>query len=244
MLSVALVLCLVCLLMVVHFLRSGRLASRRELHLGRLFPRLPRSSFRTPLRATPRRWLAVRSESLQAVQSALGLLRPRPCSWEEGLFAAQQQKLFISPPVDGWVLVMGSSLPEPAHDVDKCFHFILALSRKLGPVQFFSGHRTAHHHAWVWADHGTILRAYAWAGQTLWNQGRITQAELDLRLRCFDYATPGDAVRFDAVDPAAFNTERVPLLAARWSVDPLAVSARVPAQMQGIAGELSQPRNG
>src|SRR5690242_14444365 len=69
----------------------------------------------------PNCWIAVRSRSLPAVQSALGLHNPKPCSWMDGL--AGEQKLFIAPPVKGWILVMGSGLPEPSEDVDACFRF-------------------------------------------------------------------------------------------------------------------------
>src|SRR5271165_2594366 len=42
-------------------------------------------------------WLAIKSRSSLAVQSALGLHNPKPCSWIQGL--AGEGKLFIAPPV-------------------------------------------------------------------------------------------------------------------------------------------------
>src|SRR5262245_56015359 len=68
---------------------------------------------------SPACWLAVKSRSTFAVQSALGLHNPKPCSWIRGL--AGEEKLFIAPPVKGWVLVLGSGLPDPSEDVDACF---------------------------------------------------------------------------------------------------------------------------
>ena len=239
LLSVALVLLLVCLLVMLHFLRSSRLARNRELQLARV-PQQGR--FDASAQSVPNCWLAIRSDNPQRVQEALGLLKPKPCSWEEGLSAAREQKLFISPAVDGWVLVMGSSLPEPSQDVDKCFHFLVALSRKLGCVHFFNAHRVLLHHAWVEADHGRIQRAYAWAGQTVWNQGRVSKAELDIGLRCFDYGESAESSYFAPADPAAFNTSRVKMLAARWSVDPASLGARMPRETRGIAGELARSR--
>src|SRR5690242_770798 len=59
----------------------------------------------------PSSWLAVKSPNLQAVQSALGLHNAKPCSWIEGL--AGDERLFIAPPVKGWIIVLGSGLPEP-----------------------------------------------------------------------------------------------------------------------------------
>src|SRR5262249_14206685 len=136
----------------------------------------------------PSCWLAIKSPSVRAVQSALGLHNPKPCSWVEGL--AADEKLFIAPPVKGWVLVLGSGLPDPSEDVDACFRFVVELSRKLGHIQFFCTNRVLQHHAWVRAQRGKIVRAYAWAGRTLWHQGKPTSAEKDLGLKCFDYAAP------------------------------------------------------
>jgi hypothetical protein len=58
-----------------------------------------------PLQARrPSRWLAIRSRDTQAVQLALRLNNPRPCSWVEGVLVSRQ--LFIAPPfTDGpWYL--------------------------------------------------------------------------------------------------------------------------------------------
>jgi hypothetical protein len=137
---------------------------------------------------------------------------------------------------------MGSKLPDPAEDVDRTFRFILSLSRKVGQVQFFSLNRVVGHHAWVQADRGAIQRAYAWAGKTLWNQGNRTRAEVDLGMKCYDYAEPAERCGFSSNDPVAANTERLPLLAARWSVDPAAIDSRMLKEAQGIAGELSRSR--
>jgi len=211
--------------------------------------RLPRHSeflrdrrANVPLAFVPTRWLAIKSGNPHLVQAALGLANPKPCSWEEGLSAAHEHKLFIAPPVNGWILVMGSSLPEPGDDVDKCFRFLLDLSRKLGHIQYFSVHRAVNHHAWVRAENGIVLRAYAWAGRTLWNQGRLTRHEIELGLKCFAYGDGEDRIEFGRVDPAAVNTERVPLLAASWSLDPAAIDARALKEHQGIAGRLSRSK--
>jgi hypothetical protein len=239
-LGIALGMCLTGLLLVVHFLRNGRLASRR-LPRHRQFIQRERR-FQAHVFNVPSRWLAVKSANPHLVQAALGLHNPTPCSWEEGLTVLHEHKLFISPPVAGWILVMGSHLPEPGEDVDKCFRFIVDLSRKLGQVQFFSINRAVNHHAWVHADLGAIQRAYAWAGRTLWNQGKLSRAEIDLGLKCYNYGEGEDRIDFGKVDPAAVNTERVPLLASRWSLDPMSIDARMLKENQGIAGQLSRSR--
>jgi hypothetical protein len=183
----------------------------------------------------PAAWLAVRSRNLRAVQSALALNNPKPCTWLEGI--TREQKLFIAPPVNGWIFVVGSGLPDPGDDVDACFRFLLDLSRKLGHVQFFAANRVIGHHAWARTEAGRVLRAYAWAGKTLWNQGVKTRAELELGLKCFHYLETPERPLFGQPDVIAVNTEKVPLLAARWSLDPAAIDERLFEQSRGIAGE-------
>jgi len=184
----------------------------------------------------PTCWLAVKSQNLLAVQAALGLNNPTPCCWMEGL----ERKLFIAPPVKGWILIVGSGLPEPSEDVDRCYRFVIHLSRKLGHVQFFSSSRVLNHHAWVRADGGRIARAYAWAGRTIWKQGTRTAAEAELNVRCLEYGETLEQPTFGQMDAFTANVDKVPLLAARWSLDPACIDEQVFEQEPGIAGEPSR----
>jgi hypothetical protein len=186
----------------------------------------------------PTRWLAVKANSPAVVQAAFHLNRPTSCSWEEGLAEARDDKLFISPPIAGWVLVVGSGLPEPAEDVDFCYRFLTDLSRKLGHIQFFSVSRVVNYHCWALVERGHIYRAYAWAGETLWNQGPLTAAERDLGLVCFNYGSEQNP--FAIREVLTQNTDNVNQLAARWSVDP---STSTPATTgRGIVGEFFQSK--
>jgi len=187
----------------------------------------------------PKRWVAIRSTNQQAVREAFQLHNARTCTWEEGLAEASQRKLFISPPVGPWILVMGTCLPDPHEDIDRCFHFLIDLSHKLGHVQYFQSDRVLYHHAWARAEDGRILRGYAWAGETLWNQGPLSVAETELGLHCLDY---GDTTGMDTFPPAPFiqtNTDKVVTLAANWSIDPLTIDQRALRLGQGLAGEVS-----
>ena len=199
---------------------------------------LPVSFLPHMLLCRPCCWLAIKSRSLHAVQSALGLLNPKPCSFLEGMSGGE--KLFIAPPVNGWILVLGAGLPQPSEDVDACFRFVLNLSRKLGEVQFFSASRVVRDHAWVRAYRGRVVRAYAWAGKTLWKQGRRTAAEKELGLKCFDYTETAERNSFFEPDFISTNVDKVPLLAARWSLDPTCIDGRLLERERGITGEPTQ----
>ncbi|MGA3179019.1 MAG: hypothetical protein ABSF38_01605 [Verrucomicrobiota bacterium] len=183
----------------------------------------------------PSRWLAVKSANASAVLAALRLQHVAPCSWEDGLREAGADKLFVSPPICGWVLVVGSGLPEPAEDVDFCYRFLKDLSLKLGNVQFFSVNRVLNHHAWALLDGGRVFRAYAWAGQTLWNEGLVTAAEKDLEMVCFDYGSEVNA--FLSREALSGDADKLNQLAARWSLDPAALP-RATWEVHGIVGEF------
>jgi len=179
----------------------------------------------------PAAWLAVRSVSTEAVKTALRLNRAAPCSWLEGL--AGSHEFFISPRVHGgWVIVTGLGLPNPSDDVDATFLFLSELSRKLGHVQFFYAEKFSRHHAWARLDDGCVTRAYAWTGETVWNQGAKTLPETEVGLKTFNYADPGATIL-----DAETNFERVPQLAARWSLDPADVKLDSTRQSIGLAGE-------
>ena len=196
------------------------------------------TSFISSWMQRPECWLVIKSRSLLAVQSALGLHNVKPCRWAEGL--AAEARLFISPPVDGWVLAVGSGIPDPTEDADACFRFVTEISRKLGQVQLFKASRLLNHHAWVQARSGKIVRAYAWAGRTVWQQGLRTAAEKELKLKCYDYFSCPEPDFFSLSDPLSSNVEKVPLLAARWSFDPGRLDESILGRENGIAGELSR----
>ena len=79
---------------------------------------------------------------------------------------------------------------------------------------------------------GGVTRAYAWAGETVWTQGVKTLPEIELGLKCFGYGeNPASN------ESAEVNIRKVPLLAARWSLDPAGIDERLFDHAHGIAGE-------
>ena len=214
---------------------QSKLQSQREASWPLMWGVSPSQAHYQTLNRPPC-WLAVKNPNLLAVQKALGLNNPTPCGWSEGL----DKKLFIAPPFKGWVLVVGSGLPDPSDDVDRCYRFVRRLSGKLGQVQMFSCSRVINHHAWVRADGGRILRAYAWAGKTNWKEGARTTAEIDLDLKCVEYGGTYERTSYgQGEDALAANVDKLPLLAARWSLDPALIDEQLLEQGQGIAGEPS-----
>jgi hypothetical protein len=78
-----------------------------------------------------------------------------------------------------------------------------------------------------------------WAGETLWNEGEMTAAERDMGLRCFEYGEQPSVFPFSAREAHFANAEKVPLLAARWSLDPSAIQQLGYHPHSGISGDFS-----
>jgi hypothetical protein len=188
-------------------------------------------SLGTELNHRPALWLALRSSNPKAVQAALGLGYPKPCPWTEGMTG--KHEFFISPPVNDWIIVTGSGLPHPGHDVDHCFHLLVRLSRELGHVQFFMVDPVLYHHAWIRVENGIVARAYAWVNETIWNQGQKSLAEIELNVQSPGY---GENAGTDGWTAAA-NAEKVPALAARWSLDPAAIDGNCQVPATGMVGK-------
>jgi hypothetical protein len=199
-----------------------------------------RGNFSSNIFSQPSRWLAIKGSNIVLIQEAMSLHDITPCSWEEGLLEAREQKVFISPAINGWTLILGCGLPDSSEDVDRCYHFLVQLSRKLGHVQYFSCNRALNYHSWALLDKGEVFRAYAWAGETIWNQGQITAAERDLKMQCFDYGF--EPANFSLRENLGSNCEKVYRLASRWSVDPAAIPEEVWQSRRGIVGQFSHPK--
>jgi len=205
-----------------HHLRRLRQASGACGTSRSESPRPARLPFQVPLR-----WVAVRSTNTPLIRDLLGLSMESAVPWSEALGRSREADLFISGPVDGWTLILGGRIPDPVQDVESLFRWLHRLSRETGEVHFYAADRVVHSHAWARLNDGRVTRAYAWTGETQWNEGRLTLEERRLGMRCRDYFEEVEPPSFGALSPEGRNTERVILLARQWSLDPVAASERL-----------------
>jgi hypothetical protein len=144
-------------------------------------------------------WFAVRSDDAGQVIASLGLSEPQAANWNSGFNTLNERRLmpggskyvFVSPPVKGWVLVVGSQLPYPEgregearQKIDSSFqHMFGALSDVFPEVHFFGSYRVVDFVAWARARNGKIERVAAFAdGDALANFGELTPEERSLGL--------------------------------------------------------------
>jgi hypothetical protein len=163
-------------------------------------PQAAASGADAPLSFGPRTsWFAVKSRDPQAVASALGLTALVARNWATGLAAATaragsagEPSVFLASPIDGWILVVSSSLPYPDHRprrseaearIDQRFDdAFTALAARFDEVQFFASNRVQGFSAWARARHARIERIFAYAdGEVLANVGRQSIEEAALR---------------------------------------------------------------
>jgi hypothetical protein len=181
-------------------------------------------------------WLAVSSLDPQDVGRALGLQSVEPASWEDGLAAvgtraaATAAPVFVSPPVDGWVLC---PFPVALAALDQ---FDLAeLSRRFGDAQRFLTDHVVEIHQWERWTGGALIRRYGYwldRDEVLFDVGEPTEAETRAGF------TPAGEPRGedDGLHPA--DEEMTLAVAAGWSVSPMTLHGRVDVSGWGLLGTV------
>lgn len=178
-------------------------------------------------------WLAIRTRDTKRVVEVLQLGDARPANWQTGIgtiYDAEhsEQRVFVSPPVNGWTFVVGLSLPQPVGRgfVDKCLPLLTVLGREFIEVQYYLTHPAIDFHAWARIVDGKLIRAFAMGDEgMLWNRGKPTKEEKSLGLKLFELrgvrGRRGDAGGELILHPTEDHVMR---LASRWSVDPTSLA--------------------
>lgn len=107
-------------------------------------------------------WIAVSTDDTTAVAAELGGAGT-PIGWRRGVLAAYDgEGTFVSPPVEGWTLIVASAVLEAS--LPELEAFIVELSRRHGEAQAFLTHRVFEYHGWALARAGTLIRSYVYDG--------------------------------------------------------------------------------
>jgi hypothetical protein len=186
-------------------------------------------------------WLALDTRDTDAVAAALDLRRSRAATWAEGIEAAHQSSVFVTPPVADWTLAMGAALFPPDRAEDFVKPLLERLSRPFGDAHYFCTHRDIGLHIWARARQGRLVRGYGWLGEkslTLWDEGAPTREERGLGFGCRDglYPAAGQGQHEEARCPDEAGLMQ---LACLWSIDPTSLNVQVKEPTMGILGELA-----
>lgn len=159
-------------------------------------------------------WLCVKASSSLEVIEKLELKNPEPSNWDKGIEMAYNGYRFVSPPLDGYVLVVNFGM-----DILTLAPELLDEKARLFPeVQFFVTQRVSDYHAWAKYINGVMIRGYGWSGcdgTVFLNIGELTPEEIKLG---FTNLLPSEDVDWDQYKTP--DEDYVLELAAEWGIDP------------------------
>ena len=215
----------------------------RDVHLANV-PDQPRAFGRDMA------WLALRTKDSNAVTAALGLSGLRPANWNSGVGAIYDPEIsdsliFISPPINGWTIVAGESLPLPAGRtfVDKATPLLRRLGNEFPSVQYFASFPIIDFYAWVRIEKSRRVRAFA-IGEAgiVWDSGKPSQEERQLGLSFVEirgirerHGDLGGQLQLHPTEQHVFA------VAGGWSLNPMAMETF--AAPSGVGWIADAPRS-
>lgn len=179
-------------------------------------------------------WIAVETNNTHRVAEVLGVKNPMVCNWKTGIQKAYENKIFISPSVGAWTLIVGWGLVDfkPKNELDEARGFkqkINALSKEFGEAQLFFTHRVTEYHGWAKSINGTTTRYYSFLGERFENiliEGDATPFEKQLNLANTFSEEAKDENYFEREDIVFPDEELVMKIAEAWSVNPTTLEDR------------------
>lgn len=161
-------------------------------------------------------WLAIPNMGSADVLKALDLKNIAPANWTSGLNTAykEQNKLFVTPCIKGWTLVIGRALWNKIdlnQPIEK-MNWLQNLADSFLEVFYFSSMSELNNNGWFYIKEGRLVRAYGYSGEldeVMWNFGPMSREEHSL--------IQGFSMGKTKVIP---SEKDVLALAAAWSVDP------------------------
>ena len=167
-------------------------------------------------------WWTVRSDDLQWVASFLELHAASACNWSSGVALAYDGGVFLTPPVNGWILICGTRLPPQSEDAATEVETRLEiLSHEFSDAQVFATHRVVEYHVWGRARDGSLTRGFGHlgeAGVTFWDTG-FDEGEDALGFDFVDWSDDPSEEELDAADWP--SEDHVMQVASAWSVAPV-----------------------
>lgn len=191
-------------------------------------------------------WLALDTRDTETVATALGLRDARAATWAEGVDAAYQSSVFVTPPLGDWTLAAGTVLFPPDRVEPFVKPLLERLSRQFGDAQYFGTHRDAELHLWARARQGRLVRGYGRLGGhglTLWDEGGPTAEERDLGLRFVAEQSPA-AEQVHNQQVTLPDESAVLQLACLWSIDPTTLDEHFKEPMNGLLGNAPWAEGG
>jgi hypothetical protein len=178
------------------------------------------------------KWLAIKSTDKNKVAKFLKLKNIQESNWEYGVNFGYEKGVFVTPEIDGWILVLGIEIFDLETDATR--EFLIRMSTEFGEVQIFLTHRVVEYHFWGLAKEGEIERLYAYigdSGENLIIEGEPTKVEKKYNfINTLSKEAESDEY-WEREDLEFPNEEIVMEIAEAWSINPTKIET-----MQNIEG--------
>jgi hypothetical protein len=192
-------------------------------------------------------WLAVKRGQPEAILRILALTDPVPATWQQGLNAvggdyfegppewAELSRVFITPLVQGWRLVIGGWVAAGPVRRERDDHrnswrrvagYCRRLSREFGQAHAFTDQGRMDWFSWVLARDGRVYRQMVLEDdQFLTDRGKPTLIESQLR---------GGSVPDEVLEEWAPDSDAVAAIAGEVSVNPRELGKGTKGRGQGL----------
>lgn len=154
-------------------------------------------------------WLAIKGGTPEQVIDTLQLQNKIPANWKSGMkMAVSEGQIFVSPLIDGYVLLIGPMELE--------LEQLGEMAKNFEELQYFVSHRVVELHSWTLFRAGELVRHYYYIGESgeVVSVGELTEEEKDLG---FDKLIMSEDDDWDEVEFP--DEESVLEIAAAWGVD-------------------------
>lgn len=188
-------------------------------------------------------WVAVKSTDQSEIADFIGLQKAQMANWQSGIENAYNGKVFITPPVDGWILLVGYGLPQERTDDEliQIKNFVNKLSKQFGEAQHFASHRVVDYHCWIKSINGELVRVYSFIGESFKNIevfGELSEVEKKYKFGNTLSKEAMDESYYEREDLVYPDEEIVMEIAESWSVNPTNLDGRTDIVGLGLVGVL------
>lgn len=184
------------------------------------------------------KWIAVKSNNKKKVAKFLKLKNIKNSNWKEGVSFGYKNGVFVTPEINGWILVLGLDISELESEATK--KILKNFSKEFGECQIFLTHRVVDYHFWGLAKNGIIERLYSYGGESGENlivEGEPTEIEKQYNLvNTFSEESKIENYwkRKDLDFP---DEETVMEIAETWSVNPTKIESYHNIDGEGLIGQ-------
>ena len=168
-------------------------------------------------------WFAVKNASKQEIINLLELSALGQSNWANGVNQAYDNRIFVTPEIEGWTLVCGNGLLHKLDKENEDVELLNKLSSKFGEAQYFYTHRVTEYHIWAKSINGKLERYYSYIGEQSENlkiEGNPTEVEKGKKLvNTFSEDAKKDTY-FEDETLVTPDEELVMEIAEDWSINP------------------------